>query len=337
MSGQEQDKVKDLKDIAGKIFSPLNDDTISKKLYGWGVENPNDEFRMISWLSRQIKDLPIEHIPQQDIEQAIVDFQEINSSLSEIIEFKSDDESSMDLMQREQREQILERLRNQIRKPISGIGKILPLLFLQSEEYKILLQQMQGHNKEMVNLFEKAEKDFDEIRRVSRVAAGKAGAAAFTKEFSHETECLEKRARNWLWPTVSSTGLALLMPILSIFGIIPHVPVNTGWEAVYVLGGRLILISVFIYAAVWSGRIYLANKHLASVNKHRAISLQTLQAFHHAAEDATAKDAVVLEAARAVYENVPSGYIGRSSSGHGTTSRIVEIIKGTTGTSSVGE
>jgi len=332
MSGHEQEKVKHLREIAGEIFSPVNDYTISKKLYEWGFENLNDDLSMISWLSMQIKDLPIERIPKQDIEQAIAEFGEINSSLREMRDFTSDSKDSM-----ERREQILDNLRDQIRKPISGIGKILPLLFLQSEKDKILLQKMQACYGKMNDLFGKAEKDFNEIYKVSRTAAGKAGAEAFTEEFSHEAECLEKRARNWLWPTVSSAGLALLMPILSIFGIIPHVPVNTGWEAVYVLGGRLILISVFIYAAVWSGRIYLANKHLASVNKHRAISLQTLQAFHHAAEDATAKDAVVLEAARAVYENVPSGYIGRSSSGHGTTSRIVEIITRTTGTSSVGE
>ena len=111
-----------------------------------------------------------------------------------------------------------------------------------------------------------------------------------------------------------------------MFGLLGEAPANT-WEALYRLGGRLIAISVLFYAAVWSGRIVLANMHLASVNKHRAVSLQTLQAFHQATEDAAAKDAVVLEAARAVYENVPSGYISRQSSEHSASARVVEIIK----------
>ena len=90
----------------------------------------------------------------------------------------------------------------------------------------------------------------------------------------------------------------------------------------------MVAISVLFYAAIWSGRIVLANMHLASVNKHRAVSLQTLQAFHHAAEDPAAKDAVVLEAARAVYENVPSGYIGRQQTAeHGGHGRTLEIIR----------
>ena len=68
--------------------------------------------------------------------------------------------------------------------------------------------------------------------------------------------------------------------------------------------------------------------HLANVNKHRAVSLQTLQAFHKAAEDPAVKDAVVLEAARAVYENVPSGYIGRQATEQGGNGRMLEVVRG---------
>lgn len=109
-------------------------------------------------------------------------------------------------------------------------------------------------------------------------------------------------------------------------GLLGDPPTNT-WDAVYRLGGRIVAIGVLFYAAVWSGRIVLANMHQASVNKHRAVSLQTLQAFHQAAEDPAAKDAVVLEAARAVYENVPSGYVARQSSGQSGSARTLEIIK----------
>ena len=64
-----------------------------------------------------------------------------------------------------------------------------------------------------------------------------------------------------------------------------------------------------------------------SLNKHRAISLQTLQAFHKSADDPAAKDAVVLEAARAVYENFPTGYIARQASQQVGAARTLEIIK----------
>ena len=115
--------------------------------------------------------------------------------------------------------------------------------------------------------------------------------------------------------------------IFDWFGSAP----SNAWEAVkaiYGIGGRVIAVSVLFYAAIWCGRVVLANMHLASVNRHRAISLQTLQAFHKAADDPAAKDAVVLEAARAVYENVPSGHIARQAGGAGGPGRTIEVIRG---------
>ena len=119
---------------------------------------------------------------------------------------------------------------------------------------------------------------------------------------------------------------------LIVFGVLGDIPANA-WEAAYRLGGRVILISVLFYAAVWSSRLALANLHLASVNKHRAMSLQSLKAFLHAAEDAGTRDSVVLEAARAAYESVPSGYIGQQAAGQVGPARMVEIIKGAARTS----
>ena len=137
---------------------------------------------------------------------------------------------------------------------------------------------------------------------------------------------MERRGWYWLWPTGIFAVFALALSVSLMFGLFGQNPENT-WEAIYRLGGRVVAISVLFYAAIWSGRIVLANMHLASVNKHRAISLQTLQAFHQAADDPAARDAVVLEAARAVYENVPSGYIGRQAAEHGGHGRTLEIIK----------
>ncbi|MYE01063.1 MAG: hypothetical protein F4Y03_07240 [Alphaproteobacteria bacterium] len=169
-------------------------------------------------------------------------------------------------------------------------------------------------------------RDIESSTQAARAAAGEAGAAEFTHEFREEAKSMEKRGHGWLWPTGIFATLALVLSVFLMFGLLGETPEST-WEAIYRLGGRVIAISVLFYAAIWSGRIVLANMHLASVNKHRAVSLQTLQAFHQVADDPAAKDAVVLEAARAVYENVPSGYIARQvsePSGHG---RTLEIIK----------
>ena len=46
-----------------------------------------------------------------------------------------------------------------------------------------------------------------------------------------------------------------------------------------------------------------------------------------AVADEAAKDAVVIEAARVVYENVTSGYIVRQTSDQGGTARLFEIVR----------
>ena len=227
-------------------------------------------------------------------------------------------------------------MKQEIESVISEFGLWLPLLALHAGKIENWTAKIKNLSAEATNLLKEStdysndrRKEVDKIVQTARAAAGEAGAAEFTHEFRDEAALLEKRGKTWLLPTCVFALLALILSILFVFYGVGEVPISN-IEAAYRFGGRVIGISVLIYAAIWSGRVVLANLHLSSVNKHRAISLQTLQAFHHAAEDIATKDAVVLEAARAVYENVPSGYIGRQVAEHGGNTRMLEIVKGVT-------
>ena len=72
-----------------------------------------------------------------------------------------------------------------------------------------------------------------------------------------------------------------------------------------------------------SDRLHVEVSRLLSHDAQSA----SLQAFHRAADDPAAKDTVVPEAARAVYENVPTGYIARQASRQGGAGRALEIFK----------
>lgn len=91
------------------------------------------------------------------------------------------------------------------------------------------------------------------------------------------------------------------------------------------LSTKLVVLAVLLSATIWCGRNYKALKHLATVNRHRALSIQTLQAFSAAASDVQVKDAVLLEATRAVFGNVPTGYI--SDGGGDGDLKIVEVAR----------
>ena len=237
------------------------------------------------------------------------------------------------------RDEIVQKFKYGLQNMLNLIGPWLPLLALRAGNIESLITGMKASSEDATKILQKIEEtkkqveerltDTEKTLQAARAAAGKEGAAVFTDKFDEEAKSAEDRNKKWLWATgifaAGALGRTILFILLGLFGV-DEVPANS-WEAVYRIGGRVIVISILFSAAVWSGRIALANMHLASVNRHRAVSLQTLQAFHQAAEDSVAKDAVVLEAARAVYENVPSGYIGGRQANEPAGGRTIELIR----------
>jgi len=311
-------------------FSARRNDLIKRD--AWGeitFERIEKDIEAVFWLADESKKLPTYIIPGGIIQETIQLLNSIRGIFNEINNFRiaEGDPSS-------RRDGIVNNLREVTQQVMSSIGLWLPLLALRAGEIENWTARMKDISDDGTRLLQgmssyadTRKKEIDETVQAARAAAGEAGAAEFTHEFRKEAETAEERSKMWLYPAAGSAGLALLGAISLIFGWLGDAPTNT-WEAVYRLSGRVIALSVLFHAAIWSGRIVLANMHQASVNKHRAVSLQTLQAFHSAAEDAAAKDAVVLEAARAVYENVPSGYIGRQANERGGNARTLEIIRG---------
>lgn len=297
----------------------------------WGeinFESIKNDMETLFWIVEETSNLPIHVLPESIISNSVSYLSDTKSMFDQIDVFtiSQGDPSSA-------RDQLANGLRERIKTLMSEIGIWLPVLALRAGEIQNWASQVKDTSAQATQILQEIKtyattqrNEIDEAVQAARAAAGKAGAAEFTHEFREEAVAVEKRSKRWLWPTGTFSASALALSVLLMLGLLGDAPDNV-WEAVYGLGGRVIAISVLFYAAVWSGRVVLANMHLASVNKHRAVSLQTLQAFHKAAEDSAAKDAVVLEAARAVYENVPSGYIGRQATGQGTGGRALEVVR----------
>ena len=331
-------QVRELKQSCAAIMelAPRKDSFIRRSQWGdINFEIIENDIETIFWIVEEIDKLPINLLPGGIVNNSTSILIQIRRTFDEIDGFQiSEREPSFS------RDSISKKLRTHVESIISGIGPLLSLLVLRAGEIENWTSRAKGASDQIVDLLRETKshvttqrQQIDESAQAARAAAGEAGAAEFTDEFRKEADAREKRSIYWIWPTAIFSGSALLLSIAVMFGLfewfgwLDDTPTNV-WEAVYGLGGRVIAISVLFYAAVWSGRIVLANMNLASVNRHRAVSLQTLQAFHKSVEDPAAKDAVVLEAARAVYENVPSGYIGRQATGPGAGSRTLEVIRG---------
>ena len=326
-----ESQVKELESACAAIgkLAPKKASFINRSPWGEiNFESIKNDIETVFWIVEEIGKLPTHILPENVVSNSIACLHEIKGVFEQIDSFsiaQGDPSSS--------RDNIAINLKQQIQTLMSEIGIWLPVLALRAGEIQNWVSQTRETSTQASQILQEIKtyettqrNEIDKAVQAARAAAGKAGAAEFTHEFREEAIAVEKRSKRWLWPAGIFSVLALALSVLLIFGLLGDAPANV-WEAVYGLGGRVIAISVLFYAAVWSGRVVLANMHLASVNKHRAVSLQTLQAFHKAAEDSAAKDAVVLEAARAVYENVPSGYIGRQATGQGTGGRTFEVIR----------
>lgn len=89
---------------------------------------------------------------------------------------------------------------------------------------------------------------------------------------------------------------------------------------------KFMFLALLISATFWCGRIYKATLHQAAQYRHRALGIQTIQAFVAAAKDPAVKDGVVLEAARAIYGNTGTGLVDENGAGS-SDSRIIEVVK----------
>jgi hypothetical protein len=77
----------------------------------------------------------------------------------------------------------------------------------------------------------------------------------------------------------------------------------------------------------WCANQFKILKNLETVNNHRALSLESLEAFLAGAEDPQAKDAVVMETARAIFQNGNTGYLDGNQTPIITPTQVMEISK----------
>ncbi|MXX90809.1 MAG: hypothetical protein F4213_12225 [Boseongicola sp. SB0677_bin_26] len=165
------------------------------------------------------------------------------------------------------------------------------------------------------NLYDEAKTWVDEkkaeiekIESAARTAAASAGVGTFTEEFNGEAEKLQSQSKCWLYSSSGFAVATVFAAVLSYFW--PSVDPDAGMsETLRNMASKAAVVVVLFTGAVWCGRIYRALIHQAAVNRHRALSLRTFQAFVEATDDKYVKDAVLMAATNTVFSNVPTGLV----------------------------
>ena len=168
--------------------------------------------------------------------------------------------------------------------------------------------------------------EIDEIVALAREASASAGVATFTHEFDQEAKRLAAGSKKWLGAVVALAILTSVAALVSFYW--PTLPSDANsWATLRHVVAKVSVIAVFFTGTIWCGRIYRALTHQRSINRHRALSLKTFQAFVQATDDPATRDAVLMAATKSIFGNVPTGFVDERGAPQDTSVNILEIGK----------
>ena len=187
------------------------------------------------------------------------------------------------------------------------------------------MQKTKEADERMDKMLSDAKTKMDKINEIitkARETSAKEGAAVFTKDFEKVANEMEKSAKNWLRTTIGVAFATVVVALGMWFWTESGLDQGQIFQKI---GTKMVVLAMLLTGTIWCGRNYRALKHLATINNHRAISILTLQAFSNAAAQTQTKDAVLMEATRAVFGNVPTGFIGQTSSD--SDLKVIEVAR----------
>ena len=190
-----------------------------------------------------------------------------------------------------------------------------------------LVKEAQAAVFEIENKKQKAKETLQEAEKtleVLRSVSAKIGVSKFAKVFDEQAEQNKKTAKRWLGVTIiSAAGIVYFLH--STFDQLTSVlKSDIGFEvSLQIFFAKLLIfsfLSVVFYQVV---KNYNANMHLYALNKHRQNSLESFQAFVESTEDPKIRDAVLIQATRAIFEAGETGYVSSKD----VSTKGLEMIK----------
>ena len=306
--------------------------------YDWGSINfdaAKPDLEEIIWpICNELQSLQIELIPEGNLNQIRGPLNEVEATVGRIASFQlgGNDPTAI-------RDQIVSTLRQQSDQLFAQAHGWIPYLALKRGDVESNIARLQSsvadasqRNSDFQAFLEQKRKEVEKIVSDTREMAGEAGVAQFTTRFADEATSRGKEARFWLGATGAGGLLTIILTVLVFLGKLSP-DYSTVTEAtrniilVQSLSTKVILLGILISGTFWCGRQYNVLKHLQTLNRHRADSLRTFQAFTQAANEPAGRDAVLIEATRAIFGHASTGYIRSADSAGDGNMTILEILK----------
>lgn len=295
----------------------------------WGEINLNEceqEIGTIFTLLQDLRSLPVELIPRDATNGIITVLDQLKHILMEIEKFsiKQPDPTGTIQAFTQQIKSIEQQLLTIVAPWLGFLSYKRGDVERKVQEFDRALAGVRDREQEALERSEEVVKQMNELLASARQAAAETGVATFTENFKGEANGYSDAAQKWLRAAVCGAALTVLAAGFLWFWTEPGLDQGQLFQK---LSTKLVLLALLFSATLWCGRVYKAMKHLETINRHRAVSIQTLQAFVKAASDEQTRNAVLMEAARAVFGPVPTGFVEQGGSGESEV-KVVEWVRG---------
>ncbi|MFN3408605.1 MAG: hypothetical protein ACK45B_06405 [Limisphaerales bacterium] len=319
--------VKQLQAACDKVLSFDRDKLVKRSEWGTiSFERGERDFRRIFDIANWLKAMPCEVLTDAIVQSITQALENCRSHIEQIDHFTIESGNPAG-----NRDSLLSNLAASADQLFMQASPWIPFLAYQKGDVSRNINELNGAVKSAAGLIsaakaeiERKSGEIDEIIVRAREASAAAGAAVFTEDFARQAKSLEDSARKWLIGTIILAVGTLASAV--VFFCLIHGAAGQ-LEVFQRVTAKLAILGILITATLWSGRIYKALMHQASVYRFKSLGLQTFRAFSAGASDTTTKDAVLLETTRAIFSVQNSGYI-ESGSGNESETRIVELVKG---------
>lgn len=326
MSRNEQ-PLAELKEQIKKFTSFEKEKLIHRKEWGSiSLEEARPDIEKIYSIIEYLKVLPIKHLPVNSLILINSEIDNVNAVFSNINNFNIESANPAD-----QRNRFIEKIQAQADSLYTNASPWIPFLAYQQGDVSNNIKNLTASVTEAESIINETKEhikekkiEISDVIEKAREASAAAGAAVFTKDFMEEADSMKDVAKKWLKITSILAVVSLVLAAMFWFITEPSLDQGQIWQKVTT---KVVILGILISSTMWCGRIYKALMHQSTVNRHRALSIQTLQAFSAAAEDVQIKDTVVLEAARAVFGTVNTGYINGKNDTGDSDVKIIEVAK----------
>ena len=199
---------------------------------------------------------------------------------------------------------------------------------------KSLLYEKESPNQQAEDLVKEAEEQLSAIKEqkermgaalneAQAMSAGE-GVDNFSDAFRKQAGINDKAAKNWRTGAIISAAII----VLCFSGLIlwPAGTQNTLYGFLQVAIPRILLAS-FLWAIFHQVvKNHNANMHLYTLNKHRENCMDSFMALYRAGKAPEVRDAVLLQATKAIFEAGETGYVSSKGSGNTSVAEPVKLV-----------